>query len=198
MQITPMMITQISNYLIIVLGCILLMTIFFRHLFVAYFKVKSSRGKKILVNIKGVMMDYWADGIIEDGFLIFKYHPKDKDKARIPLPKEDDTNESKYKDVVYTLGTIRCINVDELKNIILTPKEYKEIEGVDVKKYDHLVVRALMKPSMQEDKIKKLIILNVIILLGMVIIGFMMYQMFKNIDVITQNLVTLQKALTTV
>ena len=106
--------------------------------FIPFLKVKTSRGKKILVKIrKSTTCDYVAAEEIE-GQLVFKYF---KEQFRV----------SKYKDGIYRSFNVNCVDVDaETWGVVKT--DFNGIGSSDPSKNDSLIERALLKPDKRSKK----------------------------------------------
>lgn len=142
-------------------------------LLMPYLKVKTSRGKLILVKVKSITQDYYKPGKIDKGFLIFK--DKAKDERRIKIP----------QGAIYRSMGVNVIDVDDEKNAI-NKIDYSVAEGFDATKYNDLYLRALYKPSLFDKKEQILLALVVICLIGIVVVLFVLFSLQGDIAQLSQ------------
>ena len=133
-----------------------------------FLKVKTSRGKKILVRIrKPTGSDYLAAKEI-DGMLVFTYH---KEKKRV----------GKYKNGLYRSFNINCVDIDgETWGVVTT--SFESVSTNDPAKTDSLIERALLRPDKKTTKEIIMLLLLLAILIGIFFIGYKL--------VFVQNLLT--------
>ena len=142
-------------------------------------RVKLSRGKKILVSVRGIGGSYYRACKITGGFL--KYKDTEKNTHLVSI------DNSSFIDHI---GGTKAITVDEQTDIILSP-DLKGGEGFDGVKYENLYLRALMSPN-SEDKIMKLILIVAIIAAGASALA--LWLIYNNGHTLTQILELSQKA----
>lgn len=128
-----------------------------------YLAVRTSMGRKTLVEVKGVTSYYFKVGYIEDGFLRYKNSKKEDKKISVT-----------HKGIGRKMG-VNFVVVDEETNNVLNPG-FDAITGWDAIKYNNLYVRALQAPNLAKDKNKILILLLIACLLGILVVGFMLFQ----------------------
>ena len=133
-----------------------------------WFRVKTSRGKLVLVKVKGIMQDYYRAGRIEQSFLFFK--DNHKEARRIKLP----------RDCLYRSIGVHIVDVDDEKNAV-NKLNYEAVSGFDAQKYEELYVRALYKPNVFDNKQKIVLYILIAVLLGVVIIGFLVFNQGEQI-----------------
>lgn len=139
--------------------------------FIPFFRVKGSRGKLILIRVRTVNRDYWRAGRIADGFLIYK--SLNKEQKRIKLDEE--------KDPTYGCFSVRCVDVDDEKSCIFQ-RDGSGISMHDAAKVDSLITRALMRPTLGDQKIVILIILVILIALLVLLSMALNYSMLSKIQ----------------
>lgn len=156
---------QAGVYLIVMIIGITIVALFFKGIFGAYIKVRTSFGKLVLIKLKAINRDHFTWGEVDsDGFL--KYGKKYLEK-RIKIHDSSD---------FYQLLGVRCIDIDEQTNSIITGYGEK-IDGFDAQKYENLYIRALYKPNIQETHDVVVIgILSLIVVL--IIVG--LFLIYKN------------------
>ena len=126
--------------------------------FGAFFKVKTSRGKKILVKLmKPTGADFIAADIVE-GSLYFKYK---KEKKLI----------SKFEEGIYRAYNINCVDMDS-KTWGIIIKDFSAVSTNDPTKTDFLVERALMRPDKKLTKENIMIFMLIIIILICLFIAY--------------------------
>lgn len=137
-----------------------------------WLKVKTSRGKKILVKIKGITQDYYRHGKIEQSFLYFKDNNKEARRIKIPT----DNN----KIYVYRSIGVNNVYVDDDSNAVLSV-DLEGMSGFDAVKYSELYVRALYKPNVFDSKEKVMLYIMIACIIGIVVLGFLLVQQGEQI-----------------
>lgn len=125
--------------------------------FTKFLKVKASRGKLVLVNVKSKLLHYFVPGRVEGGFLVYDDREskanKQKEKKRVIIP----------EGAFYRAIGVSCVNVDEESNSVILPGG-SAVAGYDAIKFSNLYTRALYKPSVApEDKTKILLVVTLVI-----------------------------------
>lgn len=142
-----------------------------------FMEVKGSRGKKIMTNIYAVNRNYSKSGIVDNGFYIYKDGNGHEKRLKIP------TNIN----IFYRYLNITWVNVDEEKNVFITP-DGKEVNGFDAEKYNNLYLRTLYRPAVMDQKAQLQFILTIFIAVGVVIIiGLLGMVVLKKLDLIVAN-----------
>lgn len=155
-------------YLIMMLLVFLMIARLFRGLFSAYLEVKASGKKKILLNTIGTDGDnYFIAGKIIEDHLVFKFRKRDKVTNYIPLPEEE---------VIYTFGTVKCINIHEPTVSILT-RDFRPVGRIDPNKTDSLLTRCLYRPSKDDSLLKAAILVSV---LAVLVGGMALFYIYKD------------------
>jgi len=138
--------------------------------FFKFVKVKLSFGKYILVKWRALNRDHYDVGFLEDGFLIVakgKYESK-----RISI-----TDNS----VFYRVLGITTIDVEE-ETSNPYDRDMTQIPGFDAVKYNNLYVRALTRPSVNDQR-DKIIFAGIVLISVLVIaVGFFVYQQTATIE----------------
>lgn len=119
-----------------------------------YLKVKTSRGKKILVKVRTITQDYFKPGIIDKGFLVFT--DREKDVRRLKVPND--------KVVIYRSMGVNNINIDDETNSIQAI-DYSAVSGYDAVKYSELYTRALYKPALLSKNEQIILVIVIVILI---------------------------------
>lgn len=143
--------------------------------FFTFMKVKASRGKKVLIEVRSKLETYSVVGTIEEGFLLFKDRPaKAEGKTkRLKLP----------NNAVYRKFNLNFVGVDEEKNSILIPSE-TEVAGFDPIKFEGLHVRALMTNNSGDITkfLKIVLILCVVIIIALIVVHVRIQELSKIIE----------------
>lgn len=136
-----------------------------------YCKVRFSFGRLLLVKVRSPIRDYYEVGRIEDGFLV--YGPK-KRELRCSIKKNYDA--------FYRCLSVNWIDIDEETGGV-NKTDYSPLEGYDAKKFSDLLVRALTRPMIGDNK-EKIIILAIV---GALICSAgAVYLSLKNQDLLVQ------------
>jgi hypothetical protein len=147
-----------------------------------FLKVKLSRGKKLLVNVKTTRGFYTVTGVVEEDFLIYQDNvTKRQDKKAV-------------KRVLLEAGTIfrhyglDNVFVDEANNIIYKPN-FEGVNTYDPIKFNNLITRALLQPESNDvNKWLKIIAIG----LGLLIIGlFLVYNKIGELETLIEGLKTI-------
>lgn len=125
-----------------------------------WFRVKTSSGRLVLINAKGLVQDYFRAGKIEEGFIIFK--GLNKEPKRIAVP----------PGAVYRSMGVNCLLIDDVRNAIML-RNFDVVPGYDAEKHESLYLRALYRPTLMDNKTQVMLILLVVVLLGLAF-GFYM------------------------
>ena len=128
--------------------------------FMPFLKVKTSRGKKILVRIRKPTGSDFVPAVEKEGQLSFKYF---KEKKLI----------SNYKTGIYRSFNMNCVDVDPETWAVVTTS-FEAVSTNDPNKTDSLIERALLKPG--EKSLKEKIIIFLLILIAVVVI-FVAYKL---------------------
>lgn len=141
----------------------------------SWLRVKTSRGKKILVKVKGRTQDYYVAGKIDQGFLSYKDNAKNKRRVKLP------------RDCLYRSIGVHIVDVDEETNAVLK-LNYDSVSGFDAIKFDSLFVRALYKPVVFDGKEKTILMILIALAIGIVVLGFLLVQQGEQITLIADKL----------
>jgi len=129
-----------------------------------FIKVKASRGKLILVNIRTLTHDYYKPGTIDENFLIFK--DRKKEVRRISI--EDNK-------CLFRASGVNNIVVDDEKNAIFS-RNLSGVSGFDAIKYQLLYLRALYKPQLNNKQEKIMLFVLLGIGLAVIVVGFLVFK----------------------
>ena len=161
----------LMNYLLCFVAGIGIFFFFMRDFFQAWFQVKCSGGRKVLVKIRNPTQVYFRAGRIDTGMLRFnaRKRPDNPNPGRsIALPK-------KYNDVVYKAWGVMVVEVDDVKNCILywDGESYEAVSGFNAELHDEIVRTALAKPSLLDgffsNKMFQLIVIGSLLILGVLV-----------------------------
>lgn len=152
-EFTSLMLTYLSIYLGVVLLCLAAINFFMGGVFFPWLKVKTSRGKLVLVRVHTIVQDYYKPGMIDKGFLIFK--DKVKEERRISVS----------DGAIYRGMGVNNLNVDDETNAVIK-NDFTTVSGFDAVKYSNLYERALTRPDSIAKELKIILILLVLVLLG--------------------------------
>lgn len=142
-----------------------------------FMQVKGSRGKKILTNIYAVNRNYARHGEVDNGFYIYKDAGGHEKRLKIPHD----------IDVFYRFLNVTWVNVDEEKNVFISP-DGREINGFDAEKYNNLYLRTLYRPAVLDPKQQLQFILVIVnSLLLIIILGIIGFVLIKKINLIFEN-----------
>jgi len=147
-----------ASYLIIIFISFGILAFLQSGFLMPFLKVKTSRGKKILVKIrKSTGVDFVVAEEIE-GQLVFKYF---KETKRV----------NHYKSGVYRSYNINCINVDpETWAVVST--NFDAVSTNDPNKTDSLIERAMYRPVKKTTREMIILFLLVIIVIGVIFIAY--------------------------
>lgn len=123
-----------------------------------FLRVKMSRGRLVLVNIKGKIQNYFHAGNIEDSFLVYRHK---KETIRLELP----------DDAIYRGFGVNVVDVDDIKHAIVK-KDFGVVSGYDPVKFDNLLQRALMRPGMQDNFQKIMLVLIIVAIVGILFLAY--------------------------
>jgi len=115
-----------------------------------YLAVKASRGKKTLVRVEAVTTTFYKTGIISEGVLEYKASSGKKIL-------------SVKRGQVFRYMGVNCIVVDDVKNAVVDPVSFEAVKGFDPIITDNLINRALTRPSMDDTKLKIVLLLTLVI-----------------------------------
>lgn len=169
--------TQVGYFMaagVLLMGFPILVISFFQAgFFGKWFKARSSRGRLVLVKIRGKLRDYFDTGEIQGEFLVWgkKEHTK-----RLLLPENS----------VYRSWGLAVVDIDEASNGVCSVS-YKPISGFDAEKHEGLYIRALYRPSLDEEmsKFEKIMIILVIVsIIASVAAIFLQFQLSEQIAAI--------------
>jgi len=160
--------TFVLSYIIVLFIGFFLIQFLSNGFFMKFIKIKASRGKKVLVEVRGRLQHYYVAGVPEGGWLIYRDNEAKregrKSVKRLALPREFNP--------FYRKMNVNCVNVDEEKNSIMRPDNLRGIPGYDALKWSNLLKRALMSVKIKDDSkvILAILIIVLLLVLGMIII----------------------------
>lgn len=154
----------IGSYIVIIGLGIIIINFLTKGYMLVYFKVKASMGKKLLVRVTDVIDTYYKSGYIDHNkSLLFKDR----------LGETHTFNQIDMNDVGRELG-LNIVEVDIVKGTFINRDKSKS-SGVDTATVDKMIKRAIqLKDVLNEDnRMKILLIIGVVCLLGIIFIGYM-------------------------
>lgn len=126
-----------------------------------YLQVKMSRGKYVLVRVRGIARTYWRKGFVHESHLVYKSLSKRMKRLNGASPAD-----------LQDIWGVKVIYVDEASNAFINGEISKSATiktGLDSENMDDLMTRCLMRPE-DADKLKQMILLllaiNLLIGLG--------------------------------
>jgi hypothetical protein len=144
--------------------------------FITYFRVKFSRGKKIVVKVRDMIRPKYIVGHIEGEELLFKYH---KDTKRINIERDD----------IYTDLKVQFVEVDPTLDCVINfGKVIKGVPGFDADKHNSLYLRCLYRPTLLDSKTNWILGLLILSLLLTVVVIGLGYQNMRMDKLLLQNL----------
>jgi len=155
------MIMIIGSYLGVVVIAFGLINFLSAGFLITFIRVRASRGKLILVKVRGMTDHYFRAGKISEKTLTYKARGQ-KEKKRIPLP---------VGIIFYRSLMVYCLDIDEDTNTIITP-DGAEIDTYDAEKYEQLIIRALYTPALMDQNEKIILLMLGICILGLIIVFF--------------------------
>lgn len=175
----PVLVQMFWYFIVFVLSWIVI-GLFLRGFFFSYMRVRLSFGRKILVKVRALPSDYFRVGSIDNNFLSFKdkRNLEGKNVTQMYVIKPED---------IYRWLAVSCVDVDPKVGAVLK-YDYSAVTGYDSDKFSDLLVRALYKPSLNEqEKLLKVIQILQFVLLGVsILIGVFIFQIMKRLDVLVQ------------
>jgi len=123
-----------------------------------FMRVKGSRGKLLLVIVKGKIQHYCVTGKVIGGDLIYR------DAAAKKAGRKVEKSLTLPDGVVFRIFNVNAVMVDEEKNCILRPGMH-DVPGFDPIKWGNYLKRALLAPKIKDDSI-----LLVLVLVGLLIV----------------------------
>lgn len=160
----------VGSYALIFIATILLINALTKGFILAYIKVLTSGGSKLLVHVSGID-HYFTTGEVTGSSLVIKKcrtvkHAKGIKQQRINI-------KGAY---VYRLMLVNCVNYDERKNAILKPKNLEAVKSVDPVIAEQTNLRALKSPGVDMEELMKknlFITVGAVIVVGLIAIIFL-------------------------
>lgn len=137
--------------------------VFLRGFLWTYFAVRTSFGKYLMVKVRNPLRDYFKKGWVDEGFLVYKHNKDEKRLALIP-----------GENYLYRCLNVYWIDVDEETNSIVN-RNYANVTGFDAIKFSDLLKRALMRPTLGDNKEKIMIVLLIGCILGIGVLIYLAY-----------------------
>lgn len=148
-----------------------------------FFRVKRSRGKMLLIRVRNPVQDYFKAGSVEEGWLTFT--DREKNKRRIKM----------VNGVVSRAATVFWCEVDDEKNCFYKRDDGSAVSTYDAVKTDSLLTRALYKPMLQEDKLKVItLILVILALLVIIVTAVLVFRSSAKVDLVLATVQSMKAA----
>ena len=160
---------MIGSYLLTFIAGIVLIAYYQGNFFINWFRVKTSKDKKVLVRVLTMTDDYFRVGQIDEGILVFKDRLKETRRNTIG------------KKGIYRSMMVNCIDIDDVNNTYFDRESWKLVNGFDGKKYDALYERILMRPSKKDMLLLIICIIVVVILLVVAYDTYLIMQLQKSV-----------------
>lgn len=160
---------------VLLLSGFLIPTILLKGFFWTWFRVRTSWGKFVLVEISEVNRVYFKKGEINDGFL--QYKDAKKEKARLKVPTD--------KPVITRKWGVSTITIDAETGAIVTPN-FEVVSGFDQVKFEDLYERALYRPGKADPMIKILIFVAVAAALAAIAGAYFAYSASDQLTTLSQ------------
>lgn len=163
---------------------VVIMGFLFGGLMRPFLEVKRSRGKKILVIVRHPVQDIFRAGEVVENHLV--YAGRDGGTRRIPMT----------HGVVSRRATIFWCEVDDEKNCFYKRDDGKAVGTYDAQKTDSLLLRALYRPTLNDNGnlIKGILVVSIITLLVAGAAVYLSYNNGKDAEVIIDALNTMRPA----
>lgn len=144
-----------------------------------FIRVRASLGRLVLVKIRGTTHYFFKSGTISEGFLEYK------------LDKHNIKKLSVTSDGIGRMMGINFVVVDDQKNCVINP-DLSSTSGFDAVKINNFMVRCLQAPRLERSPNTLIIILLVVILIGLLAVGFALFKQGEVLAILQQgaNVVT--------
>lgn len=143
--------------------------------FFKWLKARASRGKGILIKIRGKTRDHFATGKIIGDYLLWG---KKRELKRVLIDRES----------IYTSWGVQVVDIDEATNNPVTV-DYKVVPGFDAERYESLYIRALYRPALESQTDKILLVLLIIVIFLIVAVGFLTWNVSQQVAEFTASTV---------
>jgi hypothetical protein len=111
-------------------------------------RVRMSKGKKILINVRGTDQWYWTVAELNNDYIRYK----DRDKLKKSIILEET--------LVMRSFNLPFVITDSVRNCLMKTN-LQGVSGFDAKSVDNIIVRALTAPTTDDDRMKKYILIGV-------------------------------------
>lgn len=172
-----------GSYIAVLLGGFFLVNWLSAGVLRYFMKVKSSRGRLILVIVHTKLRSYVTTGGLEGNDLVYF----DKE-SRANKQKTEKRINNADRNCFYRFMSVWACNVDEATNNLIKPDGSVKI-GFDAIRWNNLYIRALMKPT-PEEKDKILIIIILVLLVLVFFITVFLAVKVNSLNTIVQGLST--------
>lgn len=154
----------------------------FRNFMLAWWTVKQSGGSKLLVEVENPIQDYFAAGTFDNGYLRYKARSRADNPTPNRMISVEDINA-----VVYSKFGVKCIRVDDAKNIVRPRRSDKDssIPGYNAEKMDEAMQTALFKPNPNAKGLFDTKTWQMIVLIAfaiVIIIGILNFSTTRSVD----------------
>ena len=139
--------------------------------FAKWLKVKTSRGKKVLIKLRRRLLDDYEVGVLDGDFIIYG---KKENKKRLVIP----------EDCIYRSFGVNVVDLHDGKQAI-AKTDFEAVSGHDGERYESLYIRALYRPSLMENNQKILMILLIVVLCALGISLFFSWNITQQLSAIS-------------
>ena len=152
---------QVVSYAVILIVFFVVIEFYSKGFILKYIRVRSSRGRKVLVRVIGQVTDYLEVGEIAEGMVKFgDRSTRGRSKKIVSLPDQGG--------VTRLLG-VHWVYIDEKKNAVLL-SDFSAVTGYDAERNNNLLMRALYRPETLNTNQKLMLVGVGLIVLGVIVI----------------------------
>lgn len=173
---------QAGYYGLVMVITIAILSMMMRGFFWKYIKVRTSFGKYVMVKIRTKLRDYFVVGKMEEGFLIYKHK---KEEYRLAI----NFKENQF----YKCVGVMWVDIDEDKSAIALT-DFSAVGSHDPRKWNEVLLRALFRPSISDNKQKIILIILIVLGIGILVIGYLEYHNYASLRTLNQYIYTFAEA----
>lgn len=122
-------------------------------LLLALLRVKTSRGRLLLIRVVGYVDTYFKTGYVKEEEL----HFKNRERIAVALGMD--------RSLVYRFLGVNWVDVDEKTGRIINHVELSSYPGYSPEIQDSIVKRALYRPSLYDNKMKIILVIIILVLI---------------------------------
>lgn len=168
-ELLQQILLYLLSYLAVFVLAIVIISVLLRGFFWTYMRVKSSRGKLVLVKVRGVSKPYYRAGKVQENFLVYK--TAEKNEKRIKLERQ----------YIYNDLGISWVEVDSVTDGVYDPSKAMDgVTGFDADRMNSLYLRALYRPNILDPRTQIMFVLIILtFFLGLIILGAVLFNINK-------------------